>query len=213
MIRYFTKNYWIQWGRRYTALDFFDIVAFLVFIVGIAWAIRFFIFMPYTIEWESMAQTFENKDFIIVDKITPKFWKINRGDIVVFIPPGKDIPFIKRVIAFAGETVEIKNSETFICTGKEEMKKCTKLPDTYLSEGVSTEPRCGVSTFEIKEWFFLMGDNRWFSTDSRCCFGLGCTPDTPFTITQDRIIGKVLLRVFPHPTGYWNQSHLFPKIQ
>lgn len=213
MIRYFTKKFWSQWERRYTALDFFDIIAFLVFIVGVAWAIRFFVFMPYTIEWESMAKTFENKDFIIVDKITPKFGVIHRWDIVVFIPPGKDIPFIKRVIAFAGETVEIKDGQTFICTGTPDTKKCTKLPDEYLSDGVTTEPRCGVSTFDVREWFFVMWDNRGFSTDSRCCFGLGCTPETPYTITQDRIIGKVLLRVFPRPMWFWNQGQHFPTIQ
>lgn len=210
--RYFRKSYWTQWGRRYTALDFFDIIAFLVFILGIAGTIRFFVFMPYTIEGESMAQTFKDKDFIIVDKVTPKLSTIQRGDVVVFVPPGKDIPFIKRVIALEGETVELKDGKTSVCQGTWATRTCTALPEEYLAEGVVTEARCGVSSFTVGSGFFVMGDNRSYSTDSRCCFGLWCTTETWFTITQDRIIGKVLVRVFPHPTGFWNQERFFPAM-
>jgi signal peptidase I len=45
-----------------------------------------------------MLPTFKENDFIIVDKLTPKLHGYQRGDIVVFIPPEKDIPYIKRVI-------------------------------------------------------------------------------------------------------------------
>ncbi|MEI7478086.1 MAG: signal peptidase I [bacterium] len=59
---------------------------------------RFFVFMPYTVEGTSMAPTFHDKDFIVVDKMTPKYGSLKRGDVVVFVPPGKDIPFIKRIV-------------------------------------------------------------------------------------------------------------------
>jgi signal peptidase I len=62
--------------------------------------IRFFIANPYTVVGESMAPTFEENDFIIVDKITPRFGQFQRGDVVVFVPPGKTVPYIKRIIAF-----------------------------------------------------------------------------------------------------------------
>ena len=45
-----------------------------------------------------MAPNFEENDFIIVDKITPRFSTLNRGDVIVFVPPGKTIPYIKRII-------------------------------------------------------------------------------------------------------------------
>jgi signal peptidase I len=45
-----------------------------------------------------MAPTFEENDFIIVDKITPRFSQLGRDDIIVFVPPGKTIPYIKRII-------------------------------------------------------------------------------------------------------------------
>ncbi|MEI8008469.1 MAG: S26 family signal peptidase [bacterium] len=45
-----------------------------------------------------MAPTFAENDFIIVDKITPRFSQLERGNVIVFVPPGKTIPYIKRII-------------------------------------------------------------------------------------------------------------------
>jgi signal peptidase I len=45
-----------------------------------------------------MSPTFEENDFIIVDKITPRFGQLHRGDVIVFVPPGKDVPYIKRIV-------------------------------------------------------------------------------------------------------------------
>jgi signal peptidase I len=45
-----------------------------------------------------MSPTFEENDFIVVDKITPRFGQLERGDIIVFVPPGKSVPYIKRII-------------------------------------------------------------------------------------------------------------------
>jgi signal peptidase I len=45
-----------------------------------------------------MSPTFEENDFIIVDKISPRVSQRKRGDIIVFVPPGKTIPYIKRVV-------------------------------------------------------------------------------------------------------------------
>lgn len=82
-------------------LDLFDVVAFLVFVGGIVLFIRFFIFNPYSVVGASMEPTFHENDFIIVDKITPRYGELRRGDVIVFVPPGKDIPYIKRVVAFS----------------------------------------------------------------------------------------------------------------
>jgi signal peptidase I len=89
------------------ALDIFDILAFLVFVGGIVLCIRFFVANPYTVVGASMSPTFEENDFIIVDKISPKLADWQRGDVIVFVPPGKTIPYIKRVVGLPGETVEI----------------------------------------------------------------------------------------------------------
>ena len=203
----FTKWYRTQWGRRKSVLDFFDIFAFLIFIAGIAGVIRFFIFMPYTVEWSSMANTFHDKDFIIVDKITPKYGQLKRWDVVVFVPPGKDIPFIKRIVWLPGETIKLNGGKVYVCENAEQdVKSCEKLPEWYLDSDVTTEARCGISTFNVSEWYLVFGDNRGFSTDSRCCFGLGCLSGTNYTLAQNRIIGKVFGRLFPDPTSFTNES-------
>lgn len=83
---------------RYFLLDLFDMVSFLVFVGGIVLFIRFFVANPYTVVGASMVPTFQENDFIIVDKITPRFTDLKRGDVIVFVPPGKNIPYIKRII-------------------------------------------------------------------------------------------------------------------
>ena len=168
--------------------------------------------MPYTVEWASMADTFHNKDFIVVDKITPKYWEIKRWDVVVFVPPGKDIPFIKRVVWMPWETIKLQWWKVYVCENKDEdIKECDKLSEWYLSDWVTTEARCGVSTFTVNEGYLVFGDNRWFSTDSRCCFGLGCLSWTNYTVTSNRIIGKVFGRLLPNPTSFANESTWYTK--
>lgn len=79
-----------------------------------------------------MFPTFQENDFIIVDKVTPRFSQLQRGDVIVFVPPGKTIPYIKRVIGLPGETVKIKNNDVLICSQDE--NNCTTLDESkYLS--------------------------------------------------------------------------------
>ena len=80
------------------AFDVFDMISFLLFVGGIVLFVRFFIANPYTVVGESMSPTFEENDFIVVDKITPRFGELKRGDIIVFVPPGKTVPYIKRIV-------------------------------------------------------------------------------------------------------------------
>ncbi len=206
----FSKWYRKQWGWKNSVLDFFDIFAFLIFIAGVAGVIRFFVFMPYTVEWSSMAQTFHDKDFIVVDKITPKYSSLKRWDIVVFIPPGKDIPFIKRIVGLPGETVKIQGWKVYVCqTATTTDETCSVLTEKYLADDVETEAKCGVSTFNVTGGYLVMWDNRWFSTDSRCCFGLGCTSGTGYNVAQDRIIGKVFAKIYPQMTSYTDESNQY----
>jgi signal peptidase I len=80
-----------------------------------------------------MAPTFEESDFIIVDKITPRFSQLERGNVIVFVPPGKTIPYIKRIIGLPGETVKIKSNGVEICTTENVIEQCNTLSEIYLS--------------------------------------------------------------------------------
>lgn len=88
----------LKMQRKTFVFDVFDVIAFLVFIVGIVLFVRFFVFNPFSVVGKSMHPTFEESDFILVDKISPRRGTLERGDVIVFVPPGKTIPYIKRII-------------------------------------------------------------------------------------------------------------------
>lgn len=189
----------VKWGRikmKSILLDLFDMISFLVLVLGIVLFIRFFVANPYTVVGASMEPTFHENDFIIVDKLSQRFDNLTRWDIIVFVPDGKKIPYIKRIVWLPGETVKVKNGGVSICDTVTD--DCWTLPETYLPDGLQTKTRCGITDFEVKEWYFVLWDNRWFSTDSRCCFGLGCYDWATYEVTEDDLIWKVLFRVFPN---------------
>ena len=184
-------------------LDFFDMLSFLVFVLWIVLFIRFFVANPYTVVWSSMAPTFIERDFIIVDKISQKFGNLDRWDVIVFVPQWKTIPYIKRIIWLPWETVKIKEWGVWICDW--EWENCERLEENYLPEWLETKTRCGITEFKIETWYFVMWDNRWASTDSLCCFGLGCYDGATYEVLDEDMIGKVLFRVFPNfgTNFYW----------
>ncbi|MCF7834971.1 signal peptidase I [Candidatus Gracilibacteria bacterium] len=182
--------------------DLFDMLSFLVFVGGIVLFVRFFVANPYTVVGASMSPTFEENDFIIVDKITPRFGELNRGDVIVFVPPGKTIPYIKRVIGLPGEIVKLKDNGIYICKDGTGDDQCSKLEEDYIADYVNTESRCGKDEFPIESGLFVMGDNRGFSTDSLCCFGIGCYDDANYTVPSNYIIGKVYVRIIPNFSSF-----------
>lgn len=87
-----------------------------------------------------MMPNFADKDRIIVEKITQKASSFQRGDVIVFVPLGKKIPYIKRIIGLPGETVLIQDNQVYICTPDTPSStvqttsglNCEKLPENYL---------------------------------------------------------------------------------
>jgi len=186
-----------MWAKiRDILLDIFDMIAFFVLVLWIVLFVRFFVANPYTVVWSSMSPTFSENDFIIVDKVSQKLWILDRWDVIVFVPQWKTIPYIKRIIWLPWEVVKIDKWSVWICDG--EWENCEVLDEWYLPEWLETKTRCGITEFEIKEWFFVMWDNRWFSTDSLCCFGLWCYDGATYEVLDGDIIWKVLFRVFPN---------------
>jgi signal peptidase I len=187
-------------------LELFDLLAFLVFVTGIVLFVRFFIFNPYTVVGQSMEPVFHQGDFIIVDKVSPRFWSFKRGDIIIFVPQGKDVPYIKRIIGMPWETVRVVDNWVYICQGNVSLEDCQKLDeDAYtMDNAITSGERCQKDTFVIDDqWYFVMWDHRWFTTDSLCCFGLSCYEWANYLVYPKDIIGKVAIRLFPEVSFYW----------
>ncbi len=185
-----------KWRFKNFLADAFDLLSFLVFVWGIVLFVRFFVANPYTVVWSSMSPTFEENDFIVVDKITPRFGQLERGDIIVFVPPGKSVPYIKRIVWLPWETVKVKDGWVYICDSNN-LVDCKKLDEDYIPDYVNTEARCGKTEFKIESWFFVLWDNRWFSTDSLCCFGLWCFEWSNYTVPSNYMIWRVYIRIIP----------------
>ena len=159
-----------------------DTTKIVIIALAIVLPIRYFLFQPFFVSGVSMEPNFKNGDYLIIDEISFKFEPIQRGDVIVFkFPLDTAQRFIKRVIGLPGETVDIKDEEITISkNGKSQI-----LDESYISVANQTVGEAHV-VLKDKE-YFVMGDNREYSYDSRR-FG---------PLPASDIIGKVFLRAWP----------------
>src|SRR3954466_2715591 len=93
----------------------FEIVETLVLHLIIFLVIQTFVAQPYRVQQQSMEHTLEPEQYVLVDKLTPRFDQYNRGDIVVFSPPeswaiqSDGTPYIKRIVGIGGDIVEVRD--------------------------------------------------------------------------------------------------------
>ena len=166
-----------------TTLSFlWEIFKIAVIALIIVLPIRYFLFQPFIVKGESMAPNLESGDYLIIDEISYRFSDLQRGDIVVFnYPKDPSQRFIKRVIGLPGETISVNNGQVQVTTNGQ----AVTLDESYLPEGLQTS---GSITITLSNGeYFVMGDNRQFSYDSRA-WG---------TVERNDIIGKAFLRLFP----------------
>ena len=168
--------------------EFFKIAIIAAIIVL---PIRYFIFQPFIVKGESMLPNFHSGDYLIVDQISYKIKDPKRGDVIVFkYPLDVSQRYIKRIIGLPYEKVEIINGEIIISKVTSEglegnSEKLILSEEEYLPNFKDTEGGLSVTLSENE--FFVLGDNRQFSYDSR---KWGILP-------QKNIIGKAIFRVFP----------------
>jgi len=164
----------------------FDFLKTFLLALVIVLPIRYFLFQPFMVRGESMFPNFRNGDYLIVDEISYRFSQPQRGDVIVFkYPKDKSQRFIKRIVGLPGETVEIKDGRVKIIN-KDNQE--IFLSEIYLPQGVQTVGDVIVRLGPGE--YFVLGDNRNYSYDSRVW---GALP-------QENIIGKVFLRVFSLPS-------------
>ena len=189
---------------KHILFDLYDIFAFLVFVGWIVLFVRFFIFQPFTVVGASMYPTIEDHDFLLIGRWHNSQETLDRWDIIVFVPPTSDSYFVKRVVAFPGELVKLEDGKVFVCDGEQEDINCQQLDEKYLPEDfVTNNNRCGIDEFLVDEsWLFVLWDNRWASTDSRCCFTVGCYEWVSYEVPFENIVGKVMFRLFPDFGGF-----------
>lgn len=148
-----------------------EIFAFIwetVKIVAISLAIilpiRYFLVQPFFVKGASMESNFQDGDYIFVDELSYDFSNPSRGDVVIFrYPLDQTQFFIKRVIGLPGETVDIKDNKVTIYNKAH--PDGFVLSEPYLDPGQETLGTVRM-TLDDNE-YFVMGDNRLESSDSR----------------------------------------------
>lgn len=160
------KNKWMEW----TKVIFFALI--------IALLIRSFIISTSIVEGQSMEPTLEDGEKVILNKVIYRFSKPKRGDIVIIQTSSKH--YVKRVIGLPGENIEV-NNHALLINGKE-------YDESYIDFDALNDTG-DVDPVQIPgDSYFVMGDNRAISKDSRNGLGL---------ITESEIIGRSEWIIYP----------------
>lgn len=158
----------------------------LIIAIIIAMVVRYFLFTPIVVDGESMMPTLEDGDRMIVNKLGG----LDRFDIVVFhAPEGKD--YIKRIIGVPGDTIEYKDDKLYV-NGKYYEEPYLDEYKSQLTDGKLTQDFTLQDIEESVEvipegYYFVMGDNRRYSNDSRH-IGL---------VEEEKIIGQTSIVFWP----------------
>jgi signal peptidase I len=161
-----------------------EIVTFALIALLIVVPIRWFIAEPFIVRGASMEPTFENGEYLIVDQISYRFSKPERGDVIIMrYPKDPSTFFIKRIIGLPNETVEFSGDAVTILRGT--TAKPLTLDESFLDP---SRVRKEYNTYALgPDEYFVMGDNRIASSDSR---SWGALP-------AEDIVGRTFLRLFP----------------
>jgi len=184
---------------------FWEIIKMVFWVVVIIVPLRVFLIQPFFVQGASMEPNFEDKEYLIINELGYKttevgfdygekeisfftvksFKELERGDVVVFrYPQNLSVYYIKRIIGLPGEKIEIKDKRVKIFNSENpngfDLDESKYLPP---SEETSGDQIVGLSDQE----YFVIGDNRKYSSDSR---SWGPVPGKD-------IVGKVLLRAWP----------------
>lgn len=168
-----------------------EIIRFSIIALIIVIPIRMFVAQPFIVSGASMVDTFQNGEYLIVDQLTYHFESPERGDVIIFrYPRDPSKFFIKRVIGIPGDTVKIQG--TTVTITNENYPGGLVLDEPYIED---MQPSGDLTEILGDREYFVMGDNRNQSSDSRV-WGV---------LQEQNIIGRALLRLFP-----FSEADLFP---
>ncbi len=146
--------------------------------------VRYYLFKPFYVKGASMEPNFYDHEYLIIDELSYRLHDPKRGDVIVFHYPNNPKEyFLKRIIGLPGERVKISEGEATIYNDAHPEGFAMK--EVYLPSDVTTEGEKIMSL--SKNQYFVMGDNRPNSFDSRR-FG---------PVDQNLIVGRTWLRGWP----------------
>ncbi|MDE1924699.1 MAG: signal peptidase I [Patescibacteria group bacterium] len=161
---------------------FTELLKFALIALIIVVPVRLFVAQPFIVSGASMVPTFETGQYLIVDELSYHFEAPQRGDVIIFrYPKDPSQFFIKRIIGLPGETVKIQNGGVYVTTTAGAI---IRLPEPYV---VNVGNGADQTTVLDQNSYFVMGDNRPESSDSRY-WG---------TVPKANIIGRAFLRLLP----------------
>lgn len=183
----------------------FEVVETLVLTVLIFFGIQSFVAQPFKVQQGSMENTLIPEQYVLVDKLSPRWDPYSIGDIIVFEPPATwaqgSVPFIKRVIGVAGDEIELQDGLVYV--------NGVEIEEGYIfrdGDGIQqqTLPAPGGATrWVIPEGeLFVMGDHRQDSADSRN-FG---------PIETKHVVGRAWLRYWPFDTFTFLPVPTYPEL-
>jgi len=162
---------------------FVELLKFFLIAVIIVIPIRLWVAQPFIVSGASMEPTFDTGQYLIIDEFSyNNFTDPKRGEVIIFrYPLNTSEFFIKRIVGLPGETVTIANENVYI-TGTDGVARL--LPEPYIVNKGDGSPQSVTLT---ANQYFVMGDNRPDSSDSRVW---GPVP------RQD-IVGRAFVRLLP----------------
>ena len=162
-----------------------EILKIVIISLAIIIPIRYFLIQPFFVNGASMEPNFWDGEYLVINEITYRFEKPERGDVIIFrYPLDPSQFFIKRIIGLPGETVKIKDGKVIIYSEEVGLKEIFLDESEYL-DNVYTPGN--VETTLKDDEYFVLGDNRRASSDSR---KWGSVPGR-------YIIGEAWLRAWP----------------
>ncbi len=160
-----------------------EIVSFSLIALLIVLPIRLFVAQPFIVSGASMETTFSTGEYLIVDQLTYYFDEPRRGEVIIFrYPKDPSKFFIKRIIGLPGDTIDISGRQVTITNA--ENPDGVVLDESYIH---SMRPSATITEQLGDGEYFVMGDNRDASSDSRA-WGV---------LQRDKIVGRAFLRLFP----------------
>ena len=156
---------------------------YLLLVLLVAYLIVTFVGQRTQVSQSSMEPTLSDGDHLIVDKISYRIGDPKRFDIIVFpFQYDKDTYYIKRIIGLPGETIRIDADGTIYVNGK-------ALDESYGKEVIQNPGRAAEDVKLGDDEYFVMGDNRNNSSDSR--------DPAVGSIHRKDIIGRAFIRIWP----------------